>query len=632
MALRQNYETVDVTPSDGDEYVEALRGFLCDTGLVGLLAVIRRVSNHNYYQTRLYQFDAVSGASRGYVVVGWGGTTWIRTSPIQRTLSGAYFCEHDLSTYYIRNKSDLSSWQGTVFPPLNYWDGQNTSGGVYFFDDLQGIWCQYDGSTSQGAVSTYNSADGSDRNIRIGVGSAPAHIELMGRDSGIAFGGHMVTFFSYKNGSIFGTTRAPALQGSDTTGQRQYGYDRDFARILICDGYRLQVKGYSPISVPYGITPPIAVREPRLHEQVKIFSRVYGAAGEGIANATVTFSDQGAGKVSPVIVVTDEYGYAEANYDGLATGGAETITATVGVIEQIDVAPDQGAGTNGATWSPETLLDFDGLADNDDVSAIDPTQFDWVKGTDGFFYGASATEFFKRIGHKTSVELGIESGTTGNPSTVANGTFGGGLTATDPVGEGEELWVGVWVHFPAGFDFTVTGNLPVLRIGNDEDANEIIFGLNSAATEHSGWQFDHEGATITETRHDFQTHATGLIEDDSWHFIQFYCKASVSGAQSVYRGWLDGKLLWELDGTLAKHLESASSVITSFSAAESVPALPSATAKLSTLNVFNDWPGGAPATQKMYVSSVMWSLDKNQLLPRDSFGNRYLSPVRAEEI
>ena len=338
------------------------------------------------------------------------------------------------------------------------------------------------------------------------------------------------------------------------------------------------------------------------------------------------------GDVAPVIVTTDEYGYAEALYDGLATGGAETITVTTETPADIfPPSTGQGSGASVSQWSPDVHLDFRAQSAGADVSGLLTEQVDWDKGTAA--YGVDANQGVFRVNRTSSARLRIQSGTAGTPTSGANGSFGGNLalSGVQLIGSGTGLWVGAWVNMGLSFDYTTSSSgLILFRIGNDQTANFITIRIKETAGAQVGWALEWPDETVTDTRHDFVADSSVFLQDNTWHFVQYYILPTDDGSTTVQRLWIDNILIWELNGTAAQYRDSGGAgVLTSFTANESIAGLTTAGATLDELRVFNNWEGNAPSDETCYVGNVVWSTDTQNLLPLDPNGYRYISPIAA---
>lgn len=540
-------------------------------------------------------------------------------------------------------------------PPVNelfYWEdpeggGNDSTPPEIYYDPRKGYVAHLGGAVNpRGGVNLYRNSTGEWLDVITGTSGVvdeifdvtpPFAMALSNRDN--EDGGQAVTMFNAETGVVYWVSRLNDPPAN--TVKRSMSWDRLNRRLVVAN-HITEVLGDSPTYLQtYAIQPigsaliaPWVSREPRVNGVTKIATRLIGTNSEGIPNCEVEFVDQAVGDVAPVKVVTDEYGYAEAIYDGLTTGGAETITVNCTVPDGGPVTPSQGQGAGAApdTWAPELHLDFTSVAEDADVSALLTEQSDWDQGT---AYGVEGDTTVKRVNTDSSALLAINSGQDGTPSDATNGTWGGILTpaAALQVAEGERLWVGAWVYFEAAFDYTTSGaGLLCLRIGNDATANYIEINLKHTTTNMVGWVYENPDQTITDTNHDFTATDAGQIVDATWYWVQYSCLAHSNGATAEQRIWLNNELVWELVGTAGQHLESSVESLTAFTANESIPTLSNSVDSLDELIVFNNFEGNSPQAQNAYVSNVVWTKDPDDLLTNDKYGNKYISPALADTL
>jgi hypothetical protein len=119
-----------------------------------------------------------------------------------------------------------------------------------------------------------------------------------------------MTAFNYETGEVTGVLHTGLLGGGATWADTAFSWDPFMRRILFCyntpdtlpDGdCNTRVKGYYPIPLPVGLTPPIPLLYPQKGKTVPVLNRVYGATAEGIIGQEVTYivGDDSAATVSP---------------------------------------------------------------------------------------------------------------------------------------------------------------------------------------------------------------------------------------------------------------------------------------------------------------------------------------------
>jgi hypothetical protein len=663
MAFREVYNSAPLALDTSlDEFVEEVKAVWGQKDSVSpsgystcAFVRIESTTDINYFAHFIYRFDSITGEFVDRTNA-FGAVYGI---PVER------ISEHDGMLVYYRNLSvftmepedfSIIDSDNTLWPPTGYWGGVDQTRSHFGWDRKGDRFFSNVNSGAASEIRTFVASTGQDTGVRTFVtgsvdpaGFQGAAVEMTRAPYAMAVspGGH-VTFFNFMTGQIQNVSRLATWDAAagELENERVYGYDRYLHRILLLDhpaevgsppdfpGY---IRGFNPAPQATRLQQPVAVLEPRVDKKVRIFTRAIGSAGEGIGGLRVTFSDQAVGDVAPVTVTTDKYGYAEALYDGLATGGAETITVTAETpADLFTPSPSQGSGGSISVWAPDVHLDFRDQVNLADVSALISQQVDWDKGTSA--YGVDAYTTIKRTGRVSSARLRIQSGTAGTPTSGSNGSFGGDLAITDAVqlvGQGQELWAGVWVYFPTGFNFnTSSTGLILMRIGNDATANYVTIRMkHSAGTTHTGWALEWPDELVTDTRHDFTADSSVLVSADTWHFVQYYCQANTAGASVSQRLYIDSTLIWELVDDAARYRDTAGAgALTSFTANESIAMLDTVFAKLDELKIFNNWEGNAPSDQTCYVGNVVWSLDTDDLLPTDVDGYQYISPTAAEAL
>lgn len=146
----------------------------------------------------------------------------------------------------------------------------------------------------------------------------------------------VVTVFDYMTGQVLGV-----LDVGKSADPRRWAWDKTLKRILcfthtpddMPEGHcTAKLTGFYPTPVAAGMTPPIPLQIPRIDRQVPVHVRVYGAAGEGIAGAAVTFSltDPAGGTLGPARVASDRNGTLRTYLTGVLAGD-NTINASTEV-------------------------------------------------------------------------------------------------------------------------------------------------------------------------------------------------------------------------------------------------------------------------------------------------------------
>jgi hypothetical protein len=665
--LRETYRSVKFPiDTSNDEYIADVPAIftsrtpesVCPSGIAyNAYCDIRSSSNGNYFRSPILRFDSRTGEFCERVESLDGFTFILLVSHVQelpnttfdgsrQVYGGNHVVQRDISVFNfdVENNDAIGS---AIFPVGAYWGGTDFMPTKFIYDPINAKMIAPTNSVNQYEVGVYNSNTGAGPERIIRMAGEPFDMHPMNPPYGLSFSDNtgVVTQFNYLTGQIMAVLKMPDLDSARgaTSGERRFGYDRYNHRILILDlvdqdannEEQMVIRGFNPNPVPWQITPPVVNREPRVGRKVKIFTKVYTQAGIGIGQKKVTFTDQGVGDVAPQIVTTDQDGWAVAEYDGLATGGAETITVSVEQDEGI-FPPSQTQGSGADGWAPEVHLDFNNQTVNADVSSIITQQQDWTKGTT---YGTFGDILVKRASKVSSAELFVESGATTTAGT-GGGTFGGSLvldtSGNNTVPYTQRGWVGAWVYFPTGFDFTDSTGLRLFRLQDNAigTTSNFVLRLKHTAGAHTGYTLEWPDQTVTDARHDFLAHSSVLTSPDTWHFIQYSWLMHPTDAIAEQYLWIDDLLIWQLENTAAQYRDSAGGgSLTSFTANEAIGTSNSIWSEMYQLEVLNVWGGaGAPATQRCYIQDVVWSRDPTEALPLDENGNRYISNAFAENL
>lgn len=140
-----------------------------------------------------------------------------------------------------------------------------------------------------------------------------------------------LTAFNYETGEVTGVLHTGLVSGGFTWSNTAFSWDPFMRRVLFCfnepdtlpDGdCNTLVKGYYPIPLPVGMTPPIPLRYPQKGKTVPVFNRVYGAAAEGIVGQELTYTvgDDSAATVSPSRKSTENNGTVLVQLAGVLAG------------------------------------------------------------------------------------------------------------------------------------------------------------------------------------------------------------------------------------------------------------------------------------------------------------------------
>ena len=675
MSYRETFQST-ILPVLAGEHIDSLNALwvhrvpeeLCPSGTgIGVMCLMKKVSDINYFRWPVLIFDAADGSYQqrygnpdGLFHLSTRGVWELPNTTYDsatKTFGGTLMIQRSTEHYQFQTPISIDPAIGEydaiapeLWPAAGYWGGNDIGGfeDGTLYDPINDIFMAEFNGTGQARVAVYTASTGAFLRT-IGVAGSVYGLSHMNPPYALAFSANNnVTQFNYLTGQIMGVSRLPDYDTTRGEGvaDRKFCYDRYNHRILFCgltsldaDGLETTlIRGCSPVPQAAAIVPPYTTKQVQTNRSVKIFTRVIGAAGEPIGAVNVDFVDQAVGDVNPVSVVTDREGYAIADYDGLVTGGAETITVNTEQAETVFTGSiSEGAGAGNA-WSPTVHLDFNGQGVNEDLSNLITQQVNWDQvGA----YGTFGDQIIARPVKTSSAELRIESGDDGISAPSFGGDLVMDLSSAQTIPRGEHLWVGVWVYFPTGFDFSTTSDgLRLFQIRdnfwlNPDPEADINFELrlkHNGGTTHLGYSLAWPNATVTDTRHDFLADSSVLTSVDTWHFIQYHM-LKTSAASGVQELWIDDLLIWRLANTAAQYRDSAGAgALTSFTANEGIATTNSIYMRADELRVFRDWEGGAPSDQTCYVSNVIWTRDDSLGLPLDELGNRYISKAFAENF
>lgn len=150
-----------------------------------------------------------------------------------------------------------------------------------------------------------------------------------------------LTAFNYETGEVTGVLHTGLVSSGATWADTAFSWDPFMRRVLFCyntpdtlpDGdCTTLVKGFYPVPLPVGMTPPIPLRYPQKGKTVPVFNRVYGAACEGIVGQELTYTvgDDSAATVSPSRKTTENNGTVLVQLAG-TLAGANSISSETSV-------------------------------------------------------------------------------------------------------------------------------------------------------------------------------------------------------------------------------------------------------------------------------------------------------------
>jgi len=148
-----------------------------------------------------------------------------------------------------------------------------------------------------------------------------------------------LTAFNYATGEVLGVLHTGLVSGGFTWANTAFTWDPFMRRVLFCynspdtlpDGIcTTKVKGYYPVALPVGMTPPIPLRSPQKGKTVPVFNRVYGGAAEGIVGQELTYTvgNDSAATVSPGRKASENNGVVLVQLAGVLAGANSIVSET----------------------------------------------------------------------------------------------------------------------------------------------------------------------------------------------------------------------------------------------------------------------------------------------------------------
>lgn len=148
-----------------------------------------------------------------------------------------------------------------------------------------------------------------------------------------------LTAFNYETGEVTGVLHTGLVSGGHSWSDTAFTWDPFMRRVMFChndpdtlpDGIcTTKVKGYYPVALPVGMTPPIPLRYPQKGKTVPVFNRVYGGAAEGIVGQELTYTvgNDSAATVSPGRKASENNGTVKVQLAGVLAGANSIVSET----------------------------------------------------------------------------------------------------------------------------------------------------------------------------------------------------------------------------------------------------------------------------------------------------------------
>jgi len=148
-----------------------------------------------------------------------------------------------------------------------------------------------------------------------------------------------LTAFNYETGEVLGVLHTGLVSGGFTWANTAFTWDPFMRRVLFCFNSpdtlpdcicTTKIKGYYPVALPVGMTPPIPLRSPQKGKTVPVFNRVYGGAAEGIVGQELTYTvgNDSAATVSPGRKASENNGVVLVQLAGVLAGANSIVSET----------------------------------------------------------------------------------------------------------------------------------------------------------------------------------------------------------------------------------------------------------------------------------------------------------------
>lgn len=148
-----------------------------------------------------------------------------------------------------------------------------------------------------------------------------------------------LTAFNYETGEVTGVLHTGLVSGGNSWSNTAFTWDPFMRRVLFCFNSpdtlpdcicTTNVKGFYPVALPVGMTPPIPLRAPQKGKTVPVFNRVYGGACEGIVGQELTYTvgNDSAATVSPGRKASENNGVVQVQLAGVLAGANSIVSET----------------------------------------------------------------------------------------------------------------------------------------------------------------------------------------------------------------------------------------------------------------------------------------------------------------
>lgn len=281
-----------------------------------------------------------------------------------------------------------------------------------------------------------------------------------------------------------------------------------------------------------------------------------------------------------------------------------------------------------ATFTPQYIKTFNGLTNGTPYNENSSMGY----ATSGNGYGAFGSTAQTRGGRSSSLELTIQSGTSGDneAGSANNGLWGYEAiipTAIRP-GVGTSIWFGIWIFYPTGFDpLTGDGFVKWLRIVNSLSGQKTdIEVLTNGTNAQQGWFGNDENSGNGAQDPFMQSQASSvMLRQNQWNFLEVQVVPTNLAGQCTIRFWCNGLFAFEMVNKTQKWI-NASGAVQSQTVAHGNYDLNAANGVLTNFNFATYWNAPYPkGDQHVYIDSIVMYVGPSAALPAvDQFGNRMM--------
>jgi hypothetical protein len=289
-----------------------------------------------------------------------------------------------------------------------------------------------------------------------------------------------------------------------------------------------------------------------------------------------------------------------------------------------------------ATFTPQYIKTFNGLTNGAPYNENSSMGY----ATSGNGYGAFGSTAQTRAGRSSSLELIIQSGTSGDNEAGSSNNGLWGYEAIIPTairpGPGTSIWFGVWLFYPNGFNpRTSDGSLKWLRIINSQTAQKTDIELNTnGSSSQVGWLGNEENSGNGPQNPFVEVQASSvLLRPNQWNYMELQIIPTNVPGHCTIRFWCNGLFAFEMVNLTQKWINSSGGVSTQ-NVSNGNYDLNTAAGVLTNFDFATYWNPPYPSgDQHVYLDSIVMYVGPAAALPAvDQFGNRMMGTGAAVTV